>query len=403
MQGSTPQPGRRHDTHRCIIIGGGVIGSAIACFLAGDPRFDGSISVIEADPGYARASTTLSVGGIRHQFSTPENILASRFATEFICNPGRHVPTRRGRADLGFVENGYLMLATAPGASTLRDNVALQAQLGACIELLDTESLSRRFPWLSTDDLDSGAHGVKGEGWIDPYSLLMLFRESAIEQGARFLKARVTHIQSRADQIESVRLDNGDIIAGEIFVNAAGPAAASICELAQCTPPPVSRRKRQVFVFHCRANIPAAPLVVDPSGVYFRPAGDQFLCGLSPPPELDPDCDDFEVDHNWFQERIWPVLAERVPAFEAIRVSAAWAGHYAYNTFDQNAIVGPHPEMHNLYLANGFSGHGLQQAPAIGRGIAELIVNGRYTSLDLGAFSPERIGSNRPVVENNVV
>lgn len=399
----TRQPSVPTSGAHCVIVGGGVVGSAIACFLLNDRAFHGAVTVIEADSSYARASTTLSVGGIRHQFSTRENILASRFATEFILDPSRHVDTRRGHRDLGFVENGYLMLSTTRGAPTLRDNVSLQTRLGASIDLLDAESLSRRFPWMYTDDIDSGAHGHAGEGWIDPYSLLMLFRESAIGRGARFLSGRVSGLTRRGQRIESISLEGGGVVQGELFVNAAGPAAASVCDMAGCSPLPVHRRKRMVFVFHCRTELNDVPLVVDPSGAYFRPEGDRFLCGLSPPSELDPDCNDFEIDHDWFQERIWPLLAHRVPAFEAIRLTGAWAGHYAYNTFDQNAIVGLHPEVRNLYLANGFSGHGLQQSPAIGRGLAELIVHGHYTSLDLGIFAPERIGANRPVFEKNVV
>ncbi len=386
-----------------VIVGGGVIGAATACFLVNHDDFDGSVTVVERDPTYAEASTTRSVGGIRHQFSTPINVRISQFATEFVREPARYVRTRCDTAALAFVENGYLMLASPAGAETLARNVALQRGLGADVELMSAATLRRRFPWLDTADISHGAHGRRGEGWIDPHALLTLFRDAALAGGARFEKGEVTGVERRDARVVAVKLADGSDRPGDVFVNAAGPAAAALCRLADCTAPPVARRKRQVFVFHCHTAIERCPLVVDPCGVYFRPESGRFICGLSPAADEDPDCDDFDVDHDWFESRIWPALARRVPAFEAIRVTGAWAGHYAVNTFDHNAIVGRHPEVENLYLANGFSGHGLQQSPAVGRALAELIVDGRYMTLDLSEFSPGRIAGRLPLVEKNVV
>ena len=146
---------------------------------------------------------------------------------------------------------------------------------------------------------------------------------------------------------------------------------------------PVEARKRMVFTFACRAALPAFPLLIDPTGAYVRPEGDLYLSGMAPPEDADPPATDFAVDHAFFEETLWPIIATRVPAFEAIKPGRAWAGHYDFNTFDQNALVGPLPGFANLHVATGFSGHGLQQAPAVGRGLAELIVHGRYQSLDL--------------------
>ena len=166
---------------------------------------------------------------------------------------------------------------------------------------------------------------------------------------------------------------------------------------------PVEARKRYVFSFACRAPLPRLPLTVDPSGVYVRSEGDIYICGASPLEEADPPATDFDVDHAFFEETVWPVLAARIPAFEAIRPGRAWAGHYDFNTLDQNAIVGPVAGLPNLLVATGFSGHGLQQAPGVGRGLAELIVHGRYTSLDLTPLGYERIAAGRPLIEANVV
>jgi glycine/D-amino acid oxidase-like deaminating enzyme len=183
---------------------------------------------------------------------------------------------------------------------------------------------------------------------------------------------------------------------------AAGTGAAALAATAGVTMP-VSARKRMVFTFACKERLAGFPLLIDPTGVYVRPEGDLFLCGSSPPADEDPEATDFEVDHRFFEETIWPVLAARVPAFEAIRPGRAWAGHYDMNLFDQNAIVGRLGGIDNLYVANGFSGHGLQQAPAVGRGLAELIVHGAYRSLDLSPLGHERIAAGRPLIEANIV
>ena len=137
--------------------------------------------------------------------------------------------------------------------------------------------------------------------------------------------------------------------------------------------------------------------------VLHRPESGQFLCGRSPQPNEEPEVGNFEVDYEFFESHVWPVLAHRVKAFEAIKLANAWAGYYAYNTFDQNAILGPHPEMTNFYFANGFSGHGLQQSPAVGRAIAEHMVHGAFTSLDLSRFGYERVARGEPIFEKNVV
>ena len=134
-----------------------------------------------------------------------------------------------------------------------------------------------------------------------------------------------------------------------------------------------------------------------------RPEGAGFICGTAPPPERDPDFEDFDVDYGLFEEIIWPSIAARVPAFEAIKPGRAWAGFYDVNLFDQNPIVGRAPEVPNFYFANGFSGHGLQKSPAVGRGLSELILHGAYRSLDLSPLGVERLAENRPAPEKNVV
>jgi glycine/D-amino acid oxidase-like deaminating enzyme len=159
-------------------------------------------------------------------------------------------------------------------------------------------------------------------------------------------------------------------------------------------------------VYHVEAPISlgAAPLTIDPSGVYFRPEGPTYLTGYSPQgDDPDPDTLDLIVDRSRFESHVWPALAHRVPAFDQLRLLDAWAGLYEVNTLDHNAIVGPHPRVRYLLFANGVSGHGLQQAPAVGRGLAEWIAAGRYESLDLSPLGYERIERGEPITELNVV
>jgi FAD-dependent oxidoreductase domain-containing protein 1 len=159
-----------------------------------------------------------------------------------------------------------------------------------------------------------------------------------------------------------------------------------------------------VYHFEAPVSLGAAPLTIDPSGVYVRPEGPSYLAGFSPHgADPDPDTLDLTVDRASFESFVWPRLAHRIPAFDRVRLLDAWAGHYEVNTVDHNAIVGPHPDVSNLLFANGFSGHGLQQAPAVGRGLAEWIATGRYQTLDLSPLGYARIARGEPIRELNVV
>jgi sarcosine oxidase len=384
------------------IIGGGVIGSAIAYFLAGPIGFKGSVTVIEKDPTYEAAATARSAGGIRQQFSTPENIEISKFGAAFVKSIGEHLSVDGEAPQVPFVEWGYLFLASSAGLETLRSNHRIQTGLGADIAFLDAEGLKKRFPWLNVDDLAGGCHGRANEGWTDPYSLLQAFRRKARSLGVNYLHDEAVGLRREAGRVTGVHLRSGDIIACGSVVNSAGYHADKVAAWLGIDLP-VRPRKRFVYVFDCRDKPERAPLTIDPTGVWFRPEGANFICGISPPETEDPDCTDFELDYRLYEEVIWPSLAHRIPAFEAIKLVRAWAGHYDYNTLDQNAILGPHPEFANFYFANGFSGHGLQQSPGVGRAVAEHIAFGGYRSIDLRRFSFERVLASRPIHEINVV
>jgi FAD-dependent oxidoreductase domain-containing protein 1 len=382
---------------RVVIIGGGAIGSAVAYWLTADPAFVGEVVVVERD-----ASSALSASAIRQQFSTAVNVEIGRFGIGFLRGVGDTLAVGDERPDIGLVEPGYLFLATAAGLPVLEANHALQRAHGAEVALLDPAALRRRYPWLAVDGLAGASLGLTGEGWFDGYALLRAFRAKAVAQGARYVAAEVVGMTVAQGRVAAVVLAGGEVLACDAAVNAAGPWAARVAAMAGIDLP-VRARARSVYVLASPAALPGCPLVIDPSGIWVRPEGRHFLCGAPPRPGDDADDRPLGPDHALFEEVIWPALAERIPAFEELRVVNAWAGYYEMNTVDRNGIVGPHPDIPNLYLANGFSGHGIQQAPAVGRGVAELVVHGDYRTLDLSPLGYDRLREGRPLVERNVI
>ncbi|TPK11249.1 FAD-binding oxidoreductase [Mesorhizobium sp. B2-5-9] len=383
-----------------VIIGGAIVGSSIAYYLR-EEGFSGSIALIERDPQFAHAATTLSMASIRQQFSIPQNIRLSQFTLKLFRRLKEEFGTD---ADIGFREGGYLILAGEAGLPILKANHEAQVAEGADILLEDADQLTRRFPWLSAEGITAGAYGRTGEGWFDAHAMLMLFRKALRQKKIDFISASVTGVERQGNRVTGVSLDNGDRLEAGTVINAAGPNAGKVAALAQLSLP-VEPRKRNVFVFDARDKFTDMPLLVDPSGIYVRPEGSVYLTGGAEPEEGDGPADpgDFDVDWPLFEEVIWPVLATRIPAFEAIKATRAWAGHYDYNTLDQNAVIGPHPQVTNFLFANGFSGHGLQQAPAVGKALAELIVHGGYRTIDCSAFGYARVAEGRAFRELNVI
>eukprot|EP00668_Euglena_longa_P014447 GGOE01018437.1.p1 GENE.GGOE01018437.1~~GGOE01018437.1.p1 ORF type:complete len:412 (+),score=76.60 GGOE01018437.1:69-1304(+) len=408
---------RLYDT---VIMGGGVMGASIALHLA---RASAQrILVIERDPTYTRASSALAAGGIRQQFSIPENVQMSMYGMQFLRELQQPPGSDSERVDLQFQENGYLFLASSAGVPTLQQNHRTQHRVGATwIDLLDAGALARRFPWLDVHDVAQGSASEANEGYFDPWAFLTALRRGAQRRGVDFLQGRVSGARfspsSTCPRIDSVEVECGtsqvSVSAGS-FVNSAGAWSGQLMRtLAKSTPHdvasvPVEPRKRCIFQFESSSNpaLASAPLVVLPDGVWFRPEGSSFLAGVSPPKAEDPACDDDAlevVDHHLFDSRIWPSLAKYVPAFGALRLRRAWAGFYDYNTLDQNGIIGHHPDVPNLLLCTGFSGHGLMHAPAAGRATTELLLHQRFETLDLSRFSFRRISEGSPLREQGIV
>lgn len=368
--------------------------------------------MVERDPTYVKAATSLSSSSIRVQFSNPINVRISQFGSAFIRSFAETMQVAGEPApDLNFHPGGYLFLAgTEAQARTLRENHEVQRACGADVVLWGQDELARAFPHLNVDDILLASYGRSGEGWFNNTGLMHGFKAKAREQGADYLTDEVVAIGRDGDRVTSVTLKSGSTITAGTVVNASGPRAALTARMAGLDVP-VEPRKRTSFVFDCArtpegtatVNGGRLPLMIDPSGVFLRPEGRFFLAGCPPVEDPAVDWDDFEPRYDEFEEIIWPALAARSPNFEAIKVVNQWAGHYDFNTLDHNLIVGRHPEVTNFVFANGYSGHGLQQGPAAGRGVSELIVYGGFRTLDLSEVGYERIVENRPFLEKAVI
>ena len=359
-----------------------------------------AVTVIERDPSYQYASSALSAASIRQQFTTPVNIRLAQQSIEFLRGAGQALAVDGDEPALGLVEAGYLYLADATGEAGLRDAHRIQRAHAADVVLLARGELAARFPWLALDDVTLGSFGQSGEGWFDGYGLLTAFARKARSQGARYLRGEVSGIDIAGGRVARLVLADGSELPCGVAVNAAGPWARRVAQLAGIELP-VFARRRTVFVISCRTRLPRCPMLIDTTGFWIRPEGERFIAGVAPHDAAN-DLP-LEPDYAPFETELWPALAARIPAFEAARLERAWAGYYEINDFDHNAIVGPHPTLANLYFVNGFSGHGVMQAAAVGRSLAEHIVDGRYATLDLAPLAFERLLENRRLLERNVI
>ncbi|KAM8741054.1 FAD-dependent oxidoreductase domain-containing protein 1 [Acanthopagrus schlegelii] len=420
-----------------VIVGGGVVGWSIAYWLKQKERVRGEVKVVvvEKDTTYSQASTVLSAGGIRQQFSLPENIHLSLASADFMRNINDHLGVlNEDPIDLQFNQSGYLFLASEQVAHIMEENYSIQRNAGAKVRLLSPTQLKDKFPWINTDGVVLASYGLENEGWFDPWTLLNAFRRKAVSMGVFQCCGEVTdfkhstnmvmtadgeHLPLRRIQSVKVQMPNSleyQPVECAIVVNAAGAFSGKLTDMLGIgfgpentiagIPLPVEPRKRYVYVVHCPDGPGLdTPFLIDYSGVYFRREGlgGNFITGTSPEESEEPNTRNLDVDHQFFEDKVWPSLAHRVPAFEKLKVTSAWAGYYDYNTFDQNGIIGIHPLISNMYFATGFSGHGLQHSPAVGRAVAELILDGNFQTLDLSGLGFRRILTQEPMMERNIV
>ena len=383
-------------TSRIIIVGGAIVGSFCAWELR-RAGHTGPITVIDKDMSYEQSSTALSAASIRTQFGTPTCIAMSLHAIDLLRNLG----TQLGEDDahIGYIEAGYLILGTPAQIAERVTAVEMQRSHGADIVALFGDDLASRFPHFDFADVGVGTFGLTGEGWFDAWSLLLLVKRAARRLGVEYLEATVTGFEVSGDAVTGVRLGSGETLGCDTCILAAGALSGRLAALAGIDLPVVPK-KRSVFNFEAPVSRNGFPMLFDTSGMWVRPEGNGFIGGIQPAPDDDPDADDdFDAHRDLFDDVYWPLLVQRVPDMDHLRLRRSWAGHYEVNLLDHNAVIGPHHQFGNLLFATGFSGHGLMHAPATGRGIAELITTGGYDTIDLTPFGWDRVRDRRPMVE----
>jgi glycine/D-amino acid oxidase-like deaminating enzyme len=392
--GETP---RRADV---LVIGGGIVGASVAYHLVRDGRA-GEVVVVEPDPTYARASTSFANGGIRQLFSLPENIQMGRFGLQFYAHFAETMAVGGDRADISFHRGGYLMVSDAGGHAAMQANHRTQVSLGVNAELLDRAALKVRFPSLRTDDVALAVHSPD-DAWIDPAAALQGFRRKARALGAIFVNDKMTAWQGDGRKATTATLASGKTIAADAFVLAAGAWSGEVAALIGLKLP-VEPLSRETYFFRAAAkDIEPLPFVKTERHLGFRPEGTGYIGGA--PDWSRPSGWNFELSPGHFEDNVWPLLAHRVPAFETLKLERAWAGHYERNTLDETAVVGGWTGgLPNVYIAAGFSGHGIMHAPAAGRAIAELILDGGFKTLDLASFGYRRIVEGRHYRETGIL
>ncbi len=397
----------KHSSYDIVIIGGAIMGSSTAWFLSNNTDFNGKVLVVERDASYEFASTTHTNSCMRQQFSAQLNVKISQFAADFVKNIRSYMGNDERIPELSIRSFGYMYLANNKTfAEVLRENRKVQFEAGAATQLMNAEEIQSNYPFYNVDDIVLGSINLVDEGYWDGAAVFDWWRRQARERGVEYIENEVVAINknSYGNKIESVTLKSGEVIHCGKVLNASGPRAARTAQMAGIELP-VEPRKRFSWIFQAEQPLDCdLPLTIDPSGVHVREnGGGTYQCGAHS--DIDPavDYDDFAMNQTLWNEHVWPILANRIPQFEAIKVQSEWAGHYAMNTFDHNAIMGSHPDIENFVFLNGFSGHGLQQSPAMGRGTAEWLIYGEYRSLDMSPFNFERILKNDPIIEKAVI
>ena len=398
-----PTEAPAHSSYDIVIIGGAMMGSSTAWWLSRNPDFDGRVLVVERDPTYEFAATSLTNSCIRQQFSSEINVQISQFGAEFI-HEFKDFMQDPEAPEILLRSFGYLYLAgTQEKADVLIASQKVQEALGAATRILSAEEVVKRWPFYNPDGIILGSHNPVDEGYFDGGTIFHWFRKKAREQGVEYIGNEVVDIEYADGRVTAVTLKSGERVEAGKILNSSGTRGPKIAAMIGADLP-IEPRRRYTYIFAAEEPLGQdLPLTIDPSGCHMRWDGANFLCGC--PPFEDPamDVQDFSYEDGIWEEKLWPAIANRVPAFERVRVLNSWIGHYDYNTLDYNAIIGPHPDVPNFYFMNGFSGHGLQQSPAMGRAMSELLIYGAYRSIDLTPMGYERVLTKTPLVEKAVI
>ena len=382
-----------------VIIGGGAIGAAVAYFLR---RHDAAVgvTVVERDPSYALASTPRASGGVRRLFSIPENIELSNYSIPFFENFPEAMAVDGVLAEIGFRKKGYLFIVPPGMRRILEKSFATECSLGCNVVWLEPAELKERFPSMSVGDLGAAVLSPD-DGWLDPHSVLWGFRKKATAIGADFLADEVVGLVRQRNSVTAAMLRSGEAIEASQFVNCAGAWAKEICAMLDIKVP-IEPLRRYEHYFECQGEIEPIPYLKDPERLAFRPEGKGYSGGV--PSLEEPRGYNFEPDHDYFERVVWPALAHRFPQFERTKCKATLPGLYDQNDFDGNAIIGPGADgLGNFHMLAGFSGHGLMHAPGCGRAMAELLLKGRFETIDLTRFGWQRLTDDRPLREEGII
>lgn len=388
-----------------VIIGGATMAANAAWFLASNPDFKGKVLIVEPDPTFAKAQTGASNNCMRQQFANPINVRIGQFAAEFVKNFRANLGGDPAVPHLSIRSFGYLYLSDTPVLTeVLMRDQAVQAANGAGTRMVSAAEIAALYPFYKLDDIQSGSLNTRDEGYYNaPLMVEWLIRKS-LERGVEYIRNRVTAIGREGDRVTSVTLASGEVIGAGHVVNAAGTRAGEVATLAGLKLD-IQPKRRYTYVFRAKQPLDRdLPLTIDPTGVHFRQFGDDYLIGCPP---MGPDDtmapDDFSAEEGIWEKKLHPIVSNRIPQFKEVEIVDFWMGHYDYNTFDYNVVIGPHDRVGNFHFINGSSGHGSQQGPAVGRGVAEQIIYGSFKSMDLTSFLYARFAKGERVVERAVI
>jgi glycine/D-amino acid oxidase-like deaminating enzyme len=395
----------KHDSYDVVIIGGATMGACTAWFLVSNPDFKGRVLIVEPDPTFSKAQTGASNNCMRQQFANPINVKIGQYAAEFVRNFRENLGGDPQIPNLSIRNFGYLYLSDNPALTkVLERDQSVQADCGAGTEMVTAQEIASEYPFYNLDDIEAGSLNTVDEGYYNAPLMVEWLIKKSIENGVDYVQNKVTGITREGSKVTGITLETGEQIDAGSIVNASGTRAGLVADMAGLKLD-IQSKRRYTFIF--RAKEPLLrdlPLTIDPTGVHFRQFGDDYLVGCPPLGEdATVDVGDFSAEATIWEDKVHPIIANRIPQFNEVEVIDYWIGHYDFNTFDYNVVIGPHDEVSNFHFTNGSSGHGSQQGPAVGRGVAEQIIYGAFRSMDLTPFLYERFAKGERVIERAVI
>ncbi|MFA3918745.1 NAD(P)/FAD-dependent oxidoreductase [Ruegeria hyattellae] len=395
----------KHDAYDVVIIGGATMGACTAWFLVSNPDFKGKVLVVEPDPTFSKAQTGASNNCMRQQFANPINVQIGQYAAEFVRNFRENLGGDPGVPELSIRNFGYLYLSdNADLTKVLRRDQSVQEECGAGTRMVTPSDIAEAYPFYKLDDIETGSLNTVDEGYYNAPLMVEWLIKKSVEKGVEYIQNSVTAIHRTGDKVTGVTLASGEIIKAGAIVNASGTRAGMVADMAGLKLD-IQPKRRYTFIFRAKEPLDRdLPLTIDPTGVHFRQFGDDYLVGCPPLGEdATVDVDDFSAEETIWEDKVHPIISNRIPQFEDVEVVDFWMGHYDFNPFDFNVVIGPHDQVANFHFTNGSSGHGSQQGPAVGRGVAEQIIYGEFRSMDLSPFLYERFTKGERVIERAVI